>query len=315
MRNVRLARVFSTVAGVIAALAFLFVSAMLILDVSSGFRSPFTTAWFSIDASFPVVIASYAVALVVFAYTHFPGSQLCRPCRSGCNLGGPRLGRRRLQRRSAARSALLTGSVRGPLIALLLTAAAKPEAAYIIATKANLLRRTSKIQHKAGVRARPCGPRTGKLPGGTVHFERLYERFPCSAAARYGLGDLLLWKRVEPEKASRLLAAALKDSDRSSLPHWNRLGFEAELRASYASSLATLGLAEDFQYTFDEALRLAGQKKPIRAAVCLRLGNALEALRRANAARKYWAAAHDVDPHGWAGNQAMQNLSTVLERS
>jgi tetratricopeptide (TPR) repeat protein len=141
------------------------------------------------------------------------------------------------------------------------------------------------------------------------HFDRLYRRFPGSALARYAVGDLLLWQNIEPERAHKLLTGALTDDDRLSLPHWSRLGLEAELRASHVWSLACMHKPEAIQYGIDKAIQLAGQNKPVRAAVHLRLGYALLALNRSTRARQHWRVAHDADPHGWAGNQAAREIT------
>ena len=119
----------------------------------------------------------------------------------------------------------------------------------------------------------------------------------------------MLWQNTNPEKAHQLLSSALADSDRFSLPHWTRLGMEAELRASHAWSLARLGRSEELQYDLDKAIELAGSNRPIAAAVHLRLGYALRALGRPSVARQHWDAALQIDPSGWAGNHAGRELS------
>jgi tetratricopeptide (TPR) repeat protein len=111
----------------------------------------------------------------------------------------------------------------------------------------------------------------GNLELARHHFELLHARFPSSALARYALGDLLLWQNMEFDRAHELLTTALADPFRMDLPHWKRLGFEAQLLASHAWSLAVIGRPEELQYNLDLATELAGRKKPVQAEVHLRL--------------------------------------------
>jgi tetratricopeptide (TPR) repeat protein len=140
------------------------------------------------------------------------------------------------------------------------------------------------------------------------HFALLYKRFPGSALARYALGDFLLWQNSEVAKAHELLTCALADSFRFDLPHWRRLGLEAELHASHACSIALVNKPEELQDSLDKAIQIAGRNKPVLAAVHLRLGHALWTLNHLTAARQHWDAARDIDPQGWAGNQAAWEL-------
>jgi tetratricopeptide (TPR) repeat protein len=201
---------------------------------------------------------------------------------------------------------------RAPFMAFLLTSANLPDRAYAIATNAKLsetdMEEPSYDLNFASGRAALA---QGNLSQARCHFDLLYERFPNSALGRYALGDLLLWQNLEAARAHQLLTSALADSDRSCLPHWTRLGFEAELRASHAWSLAVIAQPQEFQYDLDRAIQLAGRNKPVRAAVHLRLGHALRAQKHFGTAREHWSLAREIDPHGWAGTQAARELENL----
>ena len=201
---------------------------------------------------------------------------------------------------------------RAPFIASILTAANFPDQAYAVATNARLPE--TDMEDPSYDLDFACGRAAlaqRNLNQARRHLDRLYERFPGSALACYALGDLLLWQNVEPAKAYGLLSGALADANRACMPHWARLGFEAELRASYAWSLAVIGKPEELQDSLDRALTLAGQNRPVRAAVHLRLGNALRTANHFTMAHQHWRAAREVDPHGWAGNQAARELEDL----
>lgn len=201
---------------------------------------------------------------------------------------------------------------RAPFMAFLLTSANFLDQAYAVATKAKLHETDMEDpSYNLDFAAGRAALAQRNLNQARRHFDRLYERFPSSALARYALGDLLLWQNVEPGRAHQLLTDALADPARTDLPHWTRLGFEAELRASHAWSLAVTGKPEDVQYDLDEATRLAGQNKPVRASVHLRLGYALRALEHLTMAYEHWRAAREIDPHGWAGSQAARELEDL----
>jgi len=201
---------------------------------------------------------------------------------------------------------------RAPFMAFLLTSANFPDQAYAVATKANL-RETDMEEpsYDLDFAAGRAALAQGNLDQARRHFDRLYERFPSSALARYALGDLLLWQNIDPRRAHQLLTDALADPSRTDLPHWTRLGFEAELRASHAWSLAVIGKVENVQYDLDEAIRLARQNKPVRASVHLRLGYALRTLEHFTMAYEHWRRAREIDPHGWAGSQAARELEDL----
>jgi len=201
------------------------------------------------------------------------------------------------------------GSSRVPFAAFLLTSANNPARAYKIAAKAILADTDMEdpTYHLEFVCGRAALAQL-HLDQAGLHFERFHQRFPGAALARYALGDLLLWQDSELDRAHQLLSSALADSDRMSLPHWERLGFEAELYASYTWSLAAIDKADGFQYSFDKAIELAGDNRPVRAAVHLRLGFALRAMHKHRTARQHWQYACDVDPEGWSGNQAQREL-------
>jgi len=198
---------------------------------------------------------------------------------------------------------------RASFTALLLTSANLADRAYAVATNAKLpetdMEEPSYDLDFASGRGALA---QGNLNQARHHFDRLYDRYPSSALARYALGDLLLWQNVEPARAHHLLTVALADPDRTCLPHWTRLGFEAELHASHAWSLGVIGKPEELQNDLDRAIELAGQNKPVRAAVHLRLGYALRALGHFTMAHQHWSLAREIDPHGWAGNQAADSL-------
>jgi hypothetical protein len=198
---------------------------------------------------------------------------------------------------------------RAPFMAFLLTSADLPDRAYAVATHSKLDETDmEEPSYNLDFAAGRAALAQGKLDAARRHLDRLYERFPGSALARYALGDLLLWQSVEPDRANQLLTDALADAARKDLPHWTRLGMEAELRASYAWSLAAKGEPEDLQYSLDLAIQLAGGNAPVRAAVELRLGHALRAMQHPTMAREHWRAAREIDPHGWAGRQAAREL-------
>lgn len=201
---------------------------------------------------------------------------------------------------------------RAPFLAFLLTSANLADEAYMLATGANLpyTDMEEPTYHPAFAAGRAALAQ-GNLVQARYHFDRLYERFPGSALARSALGDLLLWQGVELDRAHHLLTAALADSDRKCLPHWNQLGFESELRASHAWSMAVM--QQDFQNDLDLATRLAGQNKPVSAAAHLRLGYALRAVKHFITAREHWRLAHEIDPHGWAGVRAGLELASVVQ--
>jgi hypothetical protein len=200
---------------------------------------------------------------------------------------------------------------RAPFTAFLLTSANLADRAYAVAANSTLpatdMEEPSYDLDFASGRAALA---LRDLDRARHHFARLYNRFPGSALARYAFGDLLLWQNIELDRAQELLTGALADSSRFDLPHWTRLGLEAELHASHAWSVGLIGKPEELQDSFDKALQLAGRNKPVLAAVNLRLGCALRALNRPITARQHWHAARDVDPQGWAGNQAARELQS-----
>jgi tetratricopeptide (TPR) repeat protein len=204
------------------------------------------------------------------------------------------------------------GGRRAPFTAFLLTSANFPDRAYAVAVNAKLPETDmEEPSYDLDFAAGRAALAQGNLDQARRHFDRLYERFPSSALARYALGDLLLWQNIDPRRAHQLLTDALADPARKDLPHWTRLGFEAELRASHAWSLAVIGKVENLQYDLDEAIRLAGQNKPVRASVHLRLGYALRALEHFTMAYEHWRRAREIDPHGWAGSQAARELEDL----
>jgi hypothetical protein len=281
----------------------------MLYRLTSLYHNPFRIARIWVNASFPVVLAADAAGLLISAYVllvisylgHFDPVVIWAAHAWRCGKYHAALRRVRLFSWEGGRT---------PFISFLLAAANLPDKAYAITLHAKI--DASDVEDPTYqivfARGRAALARLD-YAAARSNFERFYERFPGAAISRYGLGDCLLWSSAEPERANRLLTAALKDSDRFSLPHWKRLGFEAELRASHAWSFAVLGNEADFQYSHDEALRLAGQARPVRAAVCLRLGNAPRALGRHRAAGEQWAAAYNFDPQGWAGNQAMRHVT------
>ncbi len=203
---------------------------------------------------------------------------------------------------------------RAPFTSFLLTSANLADQAYAVAANSMLpptdMEEPSYDLNFAAGRAALA---QGDLDRAHHHFARLYARFPGSALARYAFGDLLQWQNTEVARAHQLLTSALADSFRFDLPHWNRLGLEAELHASHAWSVALMNKPEALQDSLDKAIRLAGRNKPVLAAVNLRLGFALRALDRPITARQHWEAAREIDPHGWAGNQAARELENHVE--
>jgi tetratricopeptide (TPR) repeat protein len=204
------------------------------------------------------------------------------------------------------------GGRRAPFTAFLLTSANFPDRAYAVATNTKLPETDmEEPSYNLDFAAGRAALAQGNLEQARLHFESLYDRFPSSALARYALGDLLLWQNIDPRRAHQLLTDALADPARKDLPHWTRLGFEAELRASHAWSLAVMGRPEDVQYDIDEAIRLSRQNQPVRASVHLRLGYALRALEHFTMAYEHWRRAREIDPHGWAGCQAARELEDL----
>jgi tetratricopeptide (TPR) repeat protein len=194
---------------------------------------------------------------------------------------------------------------RAPSQSLLLTSANFPDRAYAVLTNSKLAESDlEEPSYNFDFAAGHAALAQGNLELARHHFERLYARFPSSALARYALGDLLLWQNVEFGRAHELLTTALADPFRMDLPHWKRLGFEAQLRASHAWALAAIGRPEELQYNLDLATELAGRKKPVQAEVHLRLGYALRALEHFAMAHEHWRAAREIDPRGWAGSRA-----------
>lgn len=307
MGNKRHTEELAGFAGSAAAYALVFLAGELLYRLTSGIHRPFRIARLWLDASIPVVLAAHLVALLVSAYVLLLLSYVGR-------LDPVVFWAVRAWRRGDYRCAIWRVQLfsfkgrRAPFISFLEVAANMADQAYETVMKAQL--------DESDIEDPMYQPESAKGRAALArldysvaisHFERLYARFPGAAISRYGLGDALLWAGKDLQRAGTLLTAALKDSDRSSLPHWNRLGLEAELRASHAWSLAIFGNAAD-QYSRDEALRLAGANRPVRAAVCLRLGNGLNAIGRRHSALEQWAAAYDVDPSGWSGNQAQQHI-------
>jgi tetratricopeptide (TPR) repeat protein len=198
---------------------------------------------------------------------------------------------------------------RAPFTSFLLTSANLADRAYSVATNSTLpdtdMEDPSYDLDFASGRAALA---LRNLDLARHHFSRLHRRFPGSALARFAFGDLLLWENTDVARAHQLLTGALADSARFDLPHWSRLGLEAELRASHAWSVALMSKPEELQDSLDKAIQLAGRNKPVLAAVHLRIGYALRALNHPVTARQHWDAARDIDPHGWAGNQAAQEL-------
>lgn len=143
---------------------------------------------------------------------------------------------------------------------------------------------------------------------------RLHRRYPGSAAARYALGDLLLWQGGDAFEAQRLLEGALADPDRAALPYWKRLGFEAELRASHAWAMGCLGRPAELLHSLDLAVTLAGRCVPVQGAVYLRLGFAFAVQGRLRRAQSYWKRAAKADPRGWAGKAAAAQLERTATR-
>lgn len=199
---------------------------------------------------------------------------------------------------------------RAPFRALMLTAANHADQAYSIATTVTLAATDmEEPSYNLDFAAGRAALALGDLVRARRHFEKLYERFPGSALARYALGDDFLWERLDPARAHELLTSALADSDRNSLPHWKQLGLEAELHASRAWSLAATGQPGELQNEIDRAVQLSGQNRPVQAAVHLRLGHALAALNHVTSAKEHWRFAREIDPDGWAGRRANRDLS------
>jgi tetratricopeptide (TPR) repeat protein len=198
---------------------------------------------------------------------------------------------------------------RAPFQSFLLTSANFPDRAYAVLTSSKLAESDmEEPSYNFDFAAGRAALGQGNLELARHHFELLYARFPSSALARYALGDLLLWQNAESDRAHELLTTALADPFRMDLPHWKRLGFEAQLRASHAWSLAVVGRAEEVQNNLDLATELAGWKKPVQAEVHLRLGYALRTLEHFTMAHEHWRAAREIDPHGWAGSRAGREL-------
>jgi tetratricopeptide (TPR) repeat protein len=198
---------------------------------------------------------------------------------------------------------------RAPFQSFLLTSANSPDRAYAVLTNSKLAESDmEEPSYNFDFAAGRAALAQGNLELARHHFELLHARFPSSALARYALGDLLLWQNMEFDRAHELLTTALADPFRMDLPHWKRLGFEAQLLASHAWSLAVIGRPEELQYNLDLATELAGRKKPVQAEVHLRLGYALWALEHFTIAHEHWRAAREIDPHGWAGSRAAREL-------
>jgi tetratricopeptide (TPR) repeat protein len=202
---------------------------------------------------------------------------------------------------------------RAPFTSFLLTSANLADRAYAVAANSTLpetdMEDPSYDLNFASGRAALA---QGDLDRARHHFARLYTRFPGSALARYALGDLLLWQNTEVARAHQLLTRALADSSRFDLPHWTRLGLEAELHASHAWSVARNDRPEELQDSLDKAIQLAGRNRPVLGAVHLRLGHALWALNHPITARQHWEVAREIDPDGWAGSQAARELEVRL---
>jgi tetratricopeptide (TPR) repeat protein len=200
---------------------------------------------------------------------------------------------------------------RAPFTAFLLTSANLADRAYAVAANSTLPKTDmEEPSYDLDFASGRAALALRDLDCARHHFARLHDRFPGSALARYAFGDLLLWKNTEVERAHQLLTGALADSARFDLPHWKRLGLEAELHASHAWSVAVIDKPEQLQDSLDKAIQLAGGNKPVLAAVHLRLGYALRALNHPITARQHWDAARAIDPQGWAGNQAARELES-----
>jgi hypothetical protein len=161
---------------------------------------------------------------------------------------------------------------RAPFMAFLLTSADLPDRAYAVATHSKLDETDiEEPSYNLDFAAGRAALAQGNLDAARRHLDRLYGRFPSSALARYALGDLLLWEHIKPDRANQLLSDAWPTPLEKTFRIGRALGMEAELRASYAWSLAVIGEPEDVQYSLDLAIQLAGGNTPVRAAVELRL--------------------------------------------